>query len=193
MRLGSWAGGPAPCRETFTLFPRSHVNKETRLAKFPALSRVIKFKSDVEGGGTAGGAGKKGPRGWRRHRKRERQDAYTREHEMAGRKRNGTRRFGTRWKKCNRNGSGWIRAGRDSGRGCSASGEDGDARKTRFYFVNNDNSSANAYTQQRRVAYGLTVNTLPEINGIREWDSRRNPFVPKSPVNTGTIIPRRDS
>lgn len=71
--------------------------------------------------------------------------------------------------------------------------EDERREKDRFCFVNNDNSSSNAYKQQRRVAYGLTVNTLPEINGIQEWDSRCNPFVPKSPVNTGTIIPRRDS
>lgn len=65
--------------------------------------------------------------------------------------------------------------------------------KDSLCFVNNDNSSSNAYKQQRRAAYGLTVNALPEINGIREWDSRCNPFVPKSSVNTGTIIPWRDS
>lgn len=29
----------------------TYINKETRLAKFPALSRVIKFKYHVEGGG----------------------------------------------------------------------------------------------------------------------------------------------
>lgn len=65
--------------------------------------------------------------------------------------------------------------------------------KDSLCFVNNDNSSSNAYKQQRRAAYGLTVNALPVINGIREWDSRCNPFVPKSSVNTGTIIPWRDS
>lgn len=66
-----------------------------------------------------------------------------------------------------------------------------DARKDRLCFVNNDNSSSNAYKQQRRAAHGLNV--LPEINGIREWDTRCNPFVPKSFVNTATIIPCRDS
>lgn len=63
----------------------------------------------------------------------------------------------------------------------------------KLYFVNNDNGRSNAYKQQRRAAYGLTVNALPGINGMREWESRCNPFVQKSPVNTRAIISRRDS
>lgn len=43
----------------------TYINKETRLAKFPALSRVIKFKYHVEGGGGGevrreGGGGRDG-------------------------------------------------------------------------------------------------------------------------------------
>lgn len=39
--------------QTFTLFPRIrvYINKETRVAKFPALSRVIKFKHRAQGRG----------------------------------------------------------------------------------------------------------------------------------------------
>lgn len=88
---------------------------------------------------------------------------------------------------------GWTRAEEDEkgGGGFVRDVKTRDAREDRLCFVNNDNSSSNAYKQQRRAAHGLNV--LQEINGIREWDTRCNPFVPKSFVNTATIIPCRDS
>lgn len=88
---------------------------------------------------------------------------------------------------------GWTRAEEDEkgGGGFARDMKTRDAREDRLCFVNNDNSSSNAYKQQRRAAHGLNV--LQEINGIREWDTRCNPFVPKSFVNTATIIPCRDS
>lgn len=65
MRSGHCVDGSLHSTNLHIIPTYTYINKETRLAKFPALSRVIKFKYHVEGGGGGevrreGGGGRDG-------------------------------------------------------------------------------------------------------------------------------------
>lgn len=85
MRSGHCVDGSLHSTNLHIISTYTYINKETRLAKFPALSRVIKFKYHVEGGGgrevrREGGGGRDGDEKKRQVGEWEstRQDVYTR-------------------------------------------------------------------------------------------------------------------